>query len=107
MPQQINQDESLEKMLLEAIKSHGEESDVANFLRQQISDAKSGTRKAVDKSPSKDSADSKPGALPSTIEGIAEKGMVVYIALGFVIVFAFLGFSTLFIGMLAAKWLAL
>ena len=90
--------ENLENMLASAIKEHGENCETANFIRGQIAE--------INETISADAANKQaaPKSIPNTIEGAVEKGMVLYVVLGMVIIFVMLGFSSLFFGLLAAKW---
>ena len=59
-----------------------------------------------------DMAEDKPGTKPESAQSIMlseglMKSPVLMVGLGFTVIGALMGFSTLFIGMLAAKWLAL
>ncbi len=94
----ITHKEKLGKMLASAIKEHGENGETANFIRQQIAE--------IDDAIVTDAAveDAAKKSIPTTIEGTLEKGMVLYVVLGMVIIFVMLGFSSLFFGLLAAKW---
>ncbi|MDH5188622.1 MAG: hypothetical protein OEW37_06655 [Rhodospirillaceae bacterium] len=90
--------DELNKMLQSAIRDHGEGGDVVKFLRQQIAD--------MDEVIAEDvvNADIAKKSIPVSIEDIVEKGKVLYVVIGMVMIFVLLGFSSLFFGMLATKW---
>jgi len=90
--------DELDKMLQAAIRDHGEDGEVVKFLRQQIAD--------MDGVIAADVADAKIAkkSIPTSIEDTIEKGKVLYVVLGMVLIFVLLGFSSLFFGMLAMKW---
>ena len=90
--------EKLDKMLVAAIKEHGENCETANFIRGQIAEINDSI--AIDTA----NEDMARKSVPNTIGGIAEKGMVLYVVMGMVVIFVLLGFSSLFFGLLAAKW---
>ena len=94
----VSHKENLNIMLASAIEEHGENCETANFIRQQIDE--------IDDAIVIDIAneDIVKKSIPNTIAGAVEKGMVLYVILGMVIIFVMLGFSSLFFGLLAAKW---
>ncbi len=94
----VSHKENLNKMLASAIAEHGENCETANFIRQQIDEIDGAI--VIDVA----NEDIAKRSIPTTIGSVAEKGMVLYVILGMVIIFVMLGFSSLFFGLLAAKW---
>jgi len=90
--------DELNKMLQSAIRNHGEDGEVVKFLRQQIADMDGVIAEDVV------NAQIAKKSIPLSIEDIAEKGKVLYVVIGMVMIFVLLGFSSLFFGMLAMKW---
>ncbi|MCK5446407.1 MAG: hypothetical protein KAI73_12345 [Rhodospirillaceae bacterium] len=87
----------LNEILEFAIQQHGANSDAAKLLQKRIEDIHLNRNKMAQQL---DTAKS----IPTDIQLTVEKGAVLYIVIGGVLIVALLGSSTLFLGMLAAKW---
>lgn len=101
-PDSFNRKDELDKMLAAAIAEHGENGEVANFIRGQIADLEITTPTPSSSDNAK--AEKSPASIPDSIEDRAKQGMVLYVVIGMVLIFVLLGFSSLFFGLLAAKW---
>lgn len=97
-PDSFNRKDDLDKMLAAAIAEHGENGEVANFIRGQIADLE------ITAPTDNAKAEKSPASIPDSIEDRAKQGMVLYVVIGMVLIFVLLGFSSLFFGLLAAKW---
>lgn len=87
----------LHEVLEFASQKHGANSETARLIEKRIEEIHINRQKMAQQLETAI-------AVPATIQLTVEKGAVLYIVIGGVIIFALLGSSTLFLGMLAAKW---